>query len=99
MFARVTTVQAPPDRIGESVRVAREQVFPAMLGRPGFKAMYYLIDREHGRGLGITLWETEEDLLATEEQARQLRATAVEHGASAPPTAQVYEVSFQAGED
>ena len=98
MFARVTTLQVPSDRIEASARFGREQALPAMQGRPGFKGMYYLIDREHGRGLGITLWETEEDLLATEEQARQLRATAVERGASAPPTAQVYEVSFQAGE-
>jgi len=97
MFARVTTLQVPSDRIEASARFGREQALPAMQGRPGFKGMYYLIDRENGRGLGITLWETEEDLLATEEQARQLRATAVE-GVSAPPTAQIYEVSFQAGE-
>jgi heme-degrading monooxygenase HmoA len=99
MFARVTTVQAPPDRIEESARVAREQALPAMQGRSGFKGMYYLVDRENGRGLGITLWETEEDLLATEEQAKKMRATLVERGASGLPTARVYEVSFQSTED
>jgi len=98
MFARVTTLQVSPDRIEETARFGREQVLPAMQGRPGFKAMYYLIDREHGRALGITLWETEEDVLATEEQAQRLRSTAVGRGASVEPTAQVYEVSFQAGE-
>ena len=97
MFARVTTLQTSPDRIEESVQFVREQALPAMQKRPGFQTMYYLIDRQAGRAMAIALWDTEEDVLATEEQARQLRATAVE-GVSAPPTAQIYEVSFQAGE-
>ena len=31
-----------------------------------------LIDREHGRGLGITLWETEEDLQRGNEALNQM---------------------------
>ncbi len=98
MFARVTTVQVSPDQIEESVRFAREEVLPIVQGRPGFKAMYHLVNREAGHVLGITLWETEEDMLAPEEQARRLRIAAVKHVAPSEPTAHVYEVSFQSGE-
>jgi heme-degrading monooxygenase HmoA len=96
MFARVTTVRAEPDRIEELTRYVREEILPANQGQAGFKGMYHLVDRKNGRTLGITLWETEDALRATEESARQRRAGAVGRGASAEPTAEVYEVGFQA---
>jgi hypothetical protein len=34
--------------------------------------MYMLIDREHGRGLGITLYETEDDLRRGHEALNQM---------------------------
>jgi len=96
MFARVTTVQGSPDRIDETTRYARERVLPAMQGQPGFKGMYMLVDRKQGRALGITLWESEEALRATAETAGQMRAGAMERGATAEPTAAEYEVTVEA---
>jgi hypothetical protein len=60
MFARVTMVEASPDRIEGMTRYVREEILPAMQGQAGFKGMYHLVDRKSGRMLGITLWETEE---------------------------------------
>ncbi len=96
MFARVTTVQASPNHIEEMLRYVREEVLPANQAQAGFKGMHHLVDRKSGRMLGITLWETEEALRATEDTARERRAGALGRGASAEPTAEVYEVSFQA---
>lgn len=96
MFARVTTVQAPADRIEESVRYVQERVLPAMQGQRGFKGMYHLVDRKNGKALGITLWESEEAMQATAETARQMRAGAVGQGAGVEPTAAEYEVTVEA---
>jgi heme-degrading monooxygenase HmoA len=35
----------------------------------GLKGIYLLFDRESGRSLSITLWETEKDMRASEEAA------------------------------
>jgi len=96
MFARVTTVQGSPDRIDETTGYARERVLPAMQAQPGFKGMYMLVDRKQGRALGITLWESEEALRATAETAGQMRAGAMERGATAERTGAEYEVTVEA---
>jgi hypothetical protein len=95
MFARVTTVQAPPDRLEDGIHHVRERVLPTLQGQPGFKSLQLLVDRKGGKLLGIALWETEEALHAADETARQLRAGAVERGATAEPIAEVYEVAVQ----
>ncbi len=96
MFARVTTIEGSSERIDEVTRYARERVLPAMQGQPGFKGMHLLIDRQNGKALGITLWETEEALQTSEAAAQRMRSDAVDRGAGKPPTAEVYEVTLQA---
>jgi heme-degrading monooxygenase HmoA len=73
MFARVSTFQGPPDQTSEGIRVAREQILPVARLQDGFLGIYLLYDRESGRSLAITLWETEEDMRASEEAALRAR--------------------------
>jgi heme-degrading monooxygenase HmoA len=96
MFARVVTIQGTPGQMDQNVSYGRDRVLPAMRGQPGFKGMYLLVDQKSGRALGITLWESEEALRASEATVRQLRAGAVASGrATAEPTAAEYEVMVQ----
>jgi heme-degrading monooxygenase HmoA len=95
MFARVVTIQGSPDRIDEVTRYARERVLPTMRGLAGFKSMQMLIDRKAGRALGISLWESEEALGAARATLEQLRAGAVDRGATAEPAVAEYEVTVQ----
>ena len=78
MFARVSTFQGPPDQTAEGIRVAREQILPAARLMDGFKGIYLLYDRESGKSLSITLWETEADMRASEEAASRVRAESAE---------------------
>ena len=76
MYARIATFEADPARADEAIAAARQQVEsnwanPAE-GLGTAKDLYMLIDREHGRGLGITLWETEEDLQRGNEALNQM---------------------------
>jgi heme-degrading monooxygenase HmoA len=95
VFARVTTVQVPPDKLDDSLRYVREQVLPTVQGLDGFKGMYQLVDRTAGRVLGITLWETQEALQNSAPVAQRLRSGAQDRGASGMPTADEYEVTIQ----
>ncbi|MBD0317009.1 MAG: antibiotic biosynthesis monooxygenase [Thermoleophilia bacterium] len=56
----MTTFSGPPDRLEEGLRLFRENVMPWMRDVTGFRGFVALVDREHGRSLGITLWASEE---------------------------------------
>ena len=74
MFASVSTYQGPPDQIDEGVRYAQENIVPTLQEVEGFEGVYLLVDRQSGKVLTITLWESEEAMLASEEEADQLRS-------------------------
>jgi len=76
MHARIATFKADPARADEAIAAARQQVESNWANPPEgletAKEMYMLIDREHGRGLGITLYETEDDLRRGHEALNQM---------------------------
>ena len=67
MFARIARFAGvDPSRMDEIVQANRDSI-DAGLGAPpagleGVRGITMLVDRENGRGLGITLFETREDL-------------------------------------
>ncbi len=95
MFARVSTFQGSPDQTAEGVRVAREQILPTARLLDGFKGIYLLFDRESGRSLSITLWETEEDMRASEEAASRARSESAAVSGDMVVSVERYEVALQ----
>ena len=93
MYARHVTVHGSPDRIDEGVRSVRDHVLPVLQGCAGFKGQLLLIDRAKGEAIGISLWDTQDDMLASEERVAAARQqTADQVGASAIPTIALYEL-------
>ena len=76
MYARIATFEADPARADEAIAAARQQVESNWANPPEgletAKELYMLIDREHGRGLGITLYETEEEMQRGDEALNQM---------------------------
>jgi heme-degrading monooxygenase HmoA len=66
MFARVTTAQTPPEQVEAALRYLRDKALPRLKAQPGFRGLYFLIDRGSGKGLSLALWETEGSLRASE---------------------------------
>jgi hypothetical protein len=67
MYARVDTFESDPARIDEAIEMIRSEVAgetPA--GLEGAK-MLMLINRETGKGLGVTLFESEDALRRGDE--------------------------------
>ena len=95
MFARISTFQGPPDQTAEGIRVAREQILPAARLQEGFLGIYLLFDRESGRSLSITLWESEEDMKASEEAALRARTESAEAAGEVIVGVERYEVALQ----
>jgi heme-degrading monooxygenase HmoA len=95
MFARVSSFQGPPDRTAEGIRVAREQILPSAKLQDGFRGIYLLFDSESGKSLSITLWESEEDMKASEEAALRARSKSAEASGDVVLGVERYEVALQ----
>ena len=91
MFARIGTWQGSPDQLGRWISRARELVKPSVQQDPGLKVAYWLVDREGGKGLIITIWESEEAMRAS-EQSRMQRQTATSAATGGKVTTDRYEV-------
>jgi hypothetical protein len=78
MYARLTTVQGKPEQLEDAIRVIENDVIPASKVMPGFKNGYWYADRKSGKLLGLTLFETEKDVEASEAAASKLRTAATE---------------------
>jgi len=74
MFASVSTYQGPPDQIDEGVRYAQDNIVPSLQEVEGYEGIYLLVDRQSGKVLTLTLWESEEAMRASEDAANQLRS-------------------------
>jgi heme-degrading monooxygenase HmoA len=94
MYARVSTIQGTTDQIDEGIDRIRDTTIPAVKAIDGFKGICSLVDRQTGKGLTITLWESEAALQASEEEANRLRSEAAGNlGATGEPTVERYEVA------
>jgi heme-degrading monooxygenase HmoA len=94
VFARVSTFEGPPETVDERTRHAGEQVLLALRELDGFSGVLGLADRQGGRVVAVTLWETEEAMRASEEAANRLREDSAEAADETVAGVERYEVTF-----
>jgi heme-degrading monooxygenase HmoA len=93
MYARKTALKTSTDNVDAAMNVYSDEVLPLARNIPGFKGAVALADRSTGDIVTYTLWETEDAMSTSEEQANQIRAESVQKiGALGPPDVQRYEV-------
>ena len=96
MYARVVTVQSQPGKTEETIRIYRDSVMPVAREQQGFKGAFLLTDPNTGKGVSITLWETEADMRAGETSGYyQEQIAKFAQVFAGPPTREGYEVSVQ----
>lgn len=91
MFARIGTWQGSAEELERWVIRAREHVKPSLGQDAGLAAAYWLVDREGGKGLIVTLWENEAAMRAS-ELSRMQRQSATSAATNARVTTDRYEV-------
>jgi heme-degrading monooxygenase HmoA len=77
MVARTSSWKGSAETLGRWVEHAERQVKPFVAALPGNAGAVFLVDRESGTGLTLTLWESEEAAAETDRNAEQSRASTV----------------------
>jgi heme-degrading monooxygenase HmoA len=93
MHARVSTYRGEGDRLAEGF----EGVTGALTAVDGFSHAYFMVDRESGKGISITFWDSEDALHASAAKADELRKQGAEASGSQIETVQHYEVRLTVG--
>jgi hypothetical protein len=94
VFARVSEFEARPEQLDEMNREGEEHVLPALRMQDGFSGGLVLADRQSGKVLAVTLWETQQAMDVTEEAAHWLLAFGVETAGGTIKDVGRYEVFF-----
>lgn len=95
MHARVILGRVKLDMQDEAIKIYKEKVIPVTQKQTGFKGVHLLTDPDTSKFISITIWETENDMIAGEssgylqEQLNKLAAIFV-----GPPSIQHYVVSL-----
>ena len=66
MHARWASLQVKPGRIDDFIGIFRDSMVPPARAQKGFKGVFLLTDRDTGKVVGASLWETEADARAVE---------------------------------
>ena len=94
MYARSNTVQGNPQAMDEGIAFIRDEVLPLVQGMDGFVGLSMLCDRDSGRCIVTTAWESEEAMRSSDEGVKASRARAAEIFGAAPPEVREWEIAL-----
>ena len=93
MYARTTILQADVAKIDEGISLVRDQVIPSVTAMDGCVGMSMLVDRQSGRCIATTAWESDAALGDSAERVRPLRAGAERALGGSTSEVEVWEVA------
>ncbi|MFC5731405.1 MULTISPECIES: antibiotic biosynthesis monooxygenase family protein [Nocardioides] len=73
MYARSTTFHGRPENIDAGIKFVKDEVAPMLEQIEGCRGLSLLIDRDTGRCIATTSWESEETMHASEDRLRPMR--------------------------
>jgi len=95
MHSRFTTVKGSAENIDAAIEQVRSDILPALEAADGFKGFTLHVDRENGIMTGISYFESEEALRASEHAIAPKREEVAETaGASSYVDVRVFEVAI-----
>jgi heme-degrading monooxygenase HmoA len=92
MHARSTTVVADPSSLDRAVALLRDDLMPEITSIEGCVGLSGLIDRDSGRCIATTAWESAEAMQASEGHVAPLRNRLIQALGGGEPLVQVWEI-------
>lgn len=94
MYARSTTIMADPSQAETGIAFVRDQVWPMVRDMDGCVGLSLLVDRETGRSITTTSWESEAALRASAPMVRGVRDEGSRiTGGAAEPVVEEWEIA------
>lgn len=94
MFARLSTYQGSPVPAEGDVTANSEAIVRQVQDVPGFRGVYYLVDRATGEAKSLTLWDDERTMQDSEEQAARIREETAQREGQRIVSVERFEVGF-----
>jgi quinol monooxygenase YgiN len=73
VYARSTTIVARPESIDAGIAQVRDEVMPAIMAMDGCIGLSMLVDRESGRCIATSAWQSQDAMRATDEAIQPIR--------------------------
>jgi heme-degrading monooxygenase HmoA len=77
VYARTSTWTGSSEALEKWAAHVNERVAPMVAGLPGNAGAYFFVDRDAGSALTLTLWESEDAALASDQAAEKSRTSTV----------------------
>jgi heme-degrading monooxygenase HmoA len=95
VYARATTLRVSPKHVQEGIAHYQAGI-PTFREIAGNRGAFLLVDRSSGKGIGVTLWESEEAMRASRQRADELRQQAAQESSGEIASVDEYEVAVWA---
>lgn len=95
MHARLLTAQVSPEKTDEFIQLWHNQILSTYQEQPGWKSARLLVDRQTGKAILISLWDTEAEGQASgtgSAQGQKVHAI-IGHLLTGRPVVEHYEVA------
>lgn len=93
MFARSTTIQTQAASMDAGIAHLRDVVMPQLQQVDGYVGLSLLVDRQAGRCIATSSWQTEKAMQASESQVRDVRKQATQMFGSADAKVEKWEIA------
>ena len=92
MFARTTTIRVDRQHVDDLVALARDELMPMATQLDGCVGLSLVVDRDTGRCITTSAWETEEAMHASDDAVRESRDRAARRF-DATPEVEKWEIA------
>ena len=94
MFARVSTYRSGD---ADKLLAGFQTVTGPLEQMDGFSHAYFLVDRASGKGMSMTVWESEQALSASVAKADEIRKQGTETGGGSIESVEHFEIGLTVG--
>ena len=95
MHVRISTIEGDASKIDDAVTVINDKVLPTLKNVNGFTAANFMVDRATGKLVGISFWDSEQDLQASADAIGPARTAVADAMAGKISSVETYELVAQ----